>query len=293
MRAIDLNTDLGEGYGVWPGPSMPWRAAVAWHGRADPYGGFSLSGDQAILESVSSASIACGFHAGDPLLMARTVSNALRCGVAVGAHPSYPDLLGFGLRPMEFPPAELEAIILVQIGALDALVRRYGGRLDHVKAHGALYNQAEADPSIAGTLARAVAAFRPDLILVARDGSAMVDAGVTVGLPVAREAFGDRAYHADGCLVDRRRADALVTDPARVAEQCVRMIEQGLVRSVEGPDVRLSPDTICLHADTPNALASLAAVRRALAGGGVVVRPMRDIVRGQPLPGGGGRTGSG
>lgn len=281
MRAIDLNSDLGEGYGVWPGPSMPWRAPAAWHGMEDPAGGFSLPGDAAILEWVSSASIACGFHAGDPWLMDRTVTGALARGVAVGAHPSYPDLLGFGLRAMQLPAEELEAIVLVQLGALDALVRRRGGRLEHVKAHGALYNQAEVDPAIAGTLVRGVAAYRNDLIVVARDGSAMVEAARAAGLPVAREAYGDRGYHADGRLVDRRRNDALVTDPAEVAARCVRIVEEGLVRSVDGPDVAVKPDTICLHADTPNALASLAAVRAALAQHEIAVGPMREVLRDQ------------
>jgi UPF0271 protein len=292
MRVIDLNSDLGEGYGVWPGPSMPWRGAVAWQGPDAPYPAFSLPGDEAILELVSSASIACGFHAGDPLLMDRTVAIALRCGVAVGAHPSYPDLLGFGLRPMQVPPPELEAIILVQLGALDALVRRRGGRLDHVKAHGALYNQAETDPAIAGTLARAVAAYRRDLILVARDGSAMLEAARVAGVPVAREGYGDRGYHADGRLVDRRRAEALVSDPGAIAARCVRMIEEGVVESVDGPDVRVSPDTICLHADTPNALASLAAVRRALLHRGIAMQSLRQIVLRGPAAASGGALGS-
>ncbi len=278
MRAIDLNSDLGEGYGVWPGPLQPWRATATWHGAEDPTSGFILPGDDAILRGITSASVACGFHAGDPFLMDRTVAAALARGVAVGAHPSYPDLLGFGLRPMQLPPAELEAIILVQLGALDALVRRRGGRLDHVKAHGALYNQAETDRSIADTLVRAILAFRKDLILVARDGSAMVEAARAAGLPAAREGYGDRSYHADGRLVDRRRPDALVSDPDEVAARCLRMIEEGLVRSVEGPDVLVRPDTICLHADTPNCLASLAAVRSSLSLHDIAVRPLRDIV---------------
>jgi UPF0271 protein len=278
MRAIDLNSDLGEGYGVWPGPVQPWRTAAVWQGAGDPISGFTLPGDDAILRSITSASIACGFHAGDPFLMDRTVAAALAHGVALGAHPSYPDLLGFGLRPMPLPPAELEAIVLVQLGALDALVRRRGGRLDHVKAHGALYNQAETDGAIAHTLARAVLAYRGDLILVARDGSAMVEAARAVGLPVAREGYGDRGYHADGRLVDRRRPDGLVTEPCEVAARCLRMVEEGLVRSVEGTDVPVRPDTICLHADTPNALASLAAVREKLAARGVAVRPLRETV---------------
>jgi len=278
MRTIDLNSDLGEGYGVWPGPAQPWRAAAAWHGAADPEGGFVLSGDEAILELVSSASIACGFHAGDPLLMDRALVAAQRHGVAAGAHPAYPDLQGFGLRPMQLPAEELEAIVLVQLGALDALARRRGVRVEHVKAHGALYNQAETDPAIARTLARGVAAYRSDLILVARDGSAMAAAGEALGLAVAREAFGDRAYHGDGRLVDRRRADALITDPDAVAARALRMVEEGLVRSVEGVDVPIAPHTICVHADTPNAVASLRAVRQALERRGVAVRPMREVL---------------
>ncbi len=278
MRVIDLNSDLGEGFGVWPGPSSPWRVAAVWQEAQGSGSPVILPGDEAIMELISSASIACGFHAGDPWLMDRTVTTAIRRGVAMGAHPSYPDLLGFGLRPMQLPPAELEAVVLVQLGALDALVRRRGGRLDHVKAHGALYNQAETDRAVAETLVRAVLAFGADLILVARDGSAMVEAARAAGLPVAREGYGDRGYHADGRLVDRRRPDALVTDPDEVAGRCIRMIEEGLVRSVDSPDVRVTPDTICLHADTPNCLASLAAVRAALSLRGIKVRPLRDIV---------------
>lgn len=282
MRTIDLNSDLGEGYGVWPGPSMPWRARAMREGTGEVRPTMTLAGDEAILEWISSASIACGFHARDPWLMDRTVAAALRQGVAVGAHPSYPDLLGFGLRPMQLPPAELEAIVLVQLGALEALVRRQGARLDHVKAHGALYNQAETDPAIADTLVRAVLAYRRSLILVARDGSAMLEAAKAVGLPVAREVYGDRGYHADGRLVDRRRLDALVTDPQDVAARCLRMVEEGLVRSVDGPDVPVAPDTICLHADTPNVLESLAAVRAALTRRGIAVRRLCEIVLNGP-----------
>jgi 5-oxoprolinase (ATP-hydrolysing) subunit A len=275
MRTIDLNSDLGEGWGVWPRPSQPWRAAATWQGATDPADGFTLPTDDAILALVSSASIACGGHAGDPWLMDRTVAAALARGVSVGAHPAYADLAGFGLRAMHLPPDELEAVILVQLGGLDALVRRRGGRLRHVKAHGALYNQAETDRGVADALVRAVAAHSKELVLFARAGSAMVEAAQAAGVPVAREAFGDRAYHADGRLVDRRRRDALVTDPAALADRAVRMIEEGRVRSVDGPDVEVAADTICVHADTPNALASLTALREALDRHGIAVMPAR------------------
>jgi UPF0271 protein len=254
MTTIDLNCDMGESFGPRP-----------------------MGADAAILPYVTSANVACGFHAGDPLGMARTVALAGQHGVAVGAHPGYPDLAGFGRRDLQMSADELEAAVLYQIGALAAICAAQGQRLTHVKPHGALYNRAAADPTVATPIIRAVsrlAATMP-LVFVGLAGSGMVSAARAAGLPVAAEAFADRAYEADGRLRARAQPGALLTDPAAAAAQAVQIARDGRVIAYDGSPIAVRAATLCIHGDTPNAPAIAQAVRAALEAAGVAVRPLR------------------
>jgi len=245
---IDLNADVGESLGPWP-----------------------MGEDERLIPLVSSVNIACGFHAGDPVTIGRTVRLAVDAGAAIGAHPGYPDLAGFGRRDMDLSPAELEAAIVYQVGAVAAFARAAGSDLRHVKAHGALYNRAAADRAVADAVARAVRASGADLVLVGLAGSALLDAGRAAGLAIAAEAFPDRAYEADGSLRSRRLEGAVLTDSDLVAERAVRMARDGTVVAVDGSVVRLDADTLCLHGDTPGAVEHARAVRRALEAAGIRV----------------------
>jgi len=248
---IDLNADMGESFGRW-----------------------SLGADAALLPLVTSANIACGFHAGDPAVMAQTVAAAAAAGVAVGAHPGYPDLAGFGRRHLDMSAAELEAAVLYQIGALAAFTRAAGVALAHVKPHGALYNRAAVDAAVAEPVARAVRRFSADLILIGLAGSALLAAGEAAGLRVAAEAFADRAYAADGTLRDRRLPGAVLSTPAAAAAQAVA-IAQGRLHAHDGTPLPLTAATLCIHGDTPDAVAYATAVRAALDAAGVAVRGLR------------------
>jgi len=249
---IDLNADLGEGFGAW-----------------------SMGDDEGLLRFVTSANVACGFHAGDPSVIDRTVSLALRAGVAIGAHPSYYDLRGFGRRAITADPSEVEADVLYQLGAVAAFARAHGGRLAHVKPHGALYNQAAADEALAQAVARAVARFDPSLVFVGLASSpVMRRAAESQGLRFAGEAFADRRYEADGTLVSRRAAGALIEGPAEAAAQAVRIAREHAVAARDGSSVALDAATLCLHGDAPGAVANARAVREALDAAGVVVRAL-------------------
>ena len=261
-RSIDFNADIGEGYGVWASPNQMWRADLERGGpinSPDP----ALPAGQ-VMRLVSSVNLACGFHAGDPYLIKRYVRAAKEAGCRVGAHPSYPDRAGFGLRFMDIGGDELKAEIQYQIGALDGFLRMEDMALSHVKCHGALYNVASRDDKIARTLAEAIAEYQPGLPLFGQGGSCMEAAAAAVGVPFVREAFSDRAYHANGALVDRRRPDAMVVDPAQVVDRVARMATDGVVRSIEGTDVTLDPGTLCFHADTPGVIAFLEGARSRL-----------------------------
>jgi UPF0271 protein len=247
---IDLNADLGEAFGA-----------------------YAMGSDEAVLAYVSSANVACGFHAGDPTVIDRTVARAVRAGVAVGAHPSHFDLRGFGRREIAADPAEVEADVVYQVGAVEAFARAHGSHLTHVKPHGALYNQAARDETLARAVARGVARFRRDLVLVGLAGSApMRRAAEAEGLRFAAEAFADRAYDAAGHLVPRSRPGALITDPASAAAKAVRIVCEGRVVSIDGATVPMAVDTLCLHGDNPHALEIARAVRRALEAAGVTVQ---------------------
>lgn len=249
---IDLNADVGEGFGAW-----------------------SMGADEALVEHVTSVNVACGFHGGDPAVIDRTVARAVRAGVAIGAHPGYFDLRGFGRREMQLPASEVEADVLYQVGALQAFARAHGVPLTHVKPHGALYNQAAADAALAAAVARGVARVDPSLILVGLASSTVMPrAAESHGLRFAGEAFADRRYEPDGTLVSRTHTDALILDAREAALQAVRIAERREVCSRGGTVVSLSAHTLCVHGDTPGAVTLAVAVREALEGAGVTVRAL-------------------
>lgn len=250
-RRIDLNSDMGEGFGNYPGGP-----------------------DEALLALISSANVACGFHAGDPRVMERTIVQARANGVAIGAHPGFPDLVGFGRRTIAATPDEIRTDVLYQLGALYALCRSQGAELQHLKAHGALYNLAVKDASVAEAIATAVQQFDPGLLFFALPGSALATAAESTGLRVVREAFADRAYHADGSLVARSHPGSVLHDPDAVAARVVRMVREGVVETIEGGLLAIEPDTICLHSDTANALTMARAIRARFAAEAIDVRPV-------------------
>ena len=247
---IDLNADVGESFGAW-----------------------SLGEDAELIPHVTSVNVAAGLHAGDPVTIARTVELAVRHGAAIGAHPGYPDLAGFGRRAMALTPDEIEATVLYQVGAVAAFARAGGADLRHVKAHGALYNRAARDEAAAAAIARAVRRFSGSLVLVGLAGSALCAAGRDAGLAVAEEAFADRAYEPDGSLRSRELDDAVLDDPEAAAAQAVALAN-GSVRAVDGTVLTLRADTICVHGDLPGAADRARAVRAALEAAGVEVRAL-------------------
>ena len=251
MHRVDLNADMGESFGA-----------------------YSLGDDDALLLSVTSASIACGFHAGDPGTMARAVAACTLHGVALGAHPGLPDLVGFGRRALAVSPAEARDLVTYQIGALAAFAARSGVRLQHVKPHGALYTMAERDPLLAAAIARAVREVDADLILMGLSGGALVEAGRMLGLRVAHEVFADRAYIADGTLAPRGSPGAVLHDPDEVAARIVRLVREGKIAATDGSDLTLEADTVCLHGDAPGAVLLASVVRRTLEEEGVAVRAL-------------------
>jgi 5-oxoprolinase (ATP-hydrolysing) subunit A len=241
---IDLNCDMGESFGA-----------------------YTLGDDAAILPYITSANVACGFHAGDPQVMDATVRLCAAAGVRVGAHPSTPDLQGFGRREMSLAPEEAEALVLYQVGALAAFARAAGVTLTHVKPHGALYNQAARDPALAAAVARGVARFSRELALVGLAGSALLAAALEAGLPSAGEGFPDRAYNPDGSLRSRRLPGAVLDDPNQIAANAVRLARDGIVT----PGGQIKVDTLCLHGDNPIAVQAAQAVRAALESAGINV----------------------
>jgi UPF0271 protein len=261
-RKIDFNADIGEGYGVWASPNQMWRANLERGGPIDT-ADLPLPATD-IMRLVSSVNLACGAHAGDPYLIKRYVRAAKEAGCRIGAHPSYPDRAGFGLRYMDIGGDELKAELQYQIGALDGFLRMEQVALSHVKCHGALYNVSSRDDKIARALAEAIAEYRPGLPLFGQGGSCIEAAAVAAGVPFVREAFSDRAYHANGALVDRRRSDAMVVDTVQVVARVTRMAIDGVVQSIEGGDVALAPGTICFHADTPGVMTFLHGARDSL-----------------------------
>jgi UPF0271 protein len=254
MKMIDLNCDMGEGFGV-----------------------YSLGDDEAMLDIVTSANIACGFHAGDPLVMAKTLAEAKARGVGCGAHPSFMDLWGFGRRPiLGQSPDEIEKQLIYQIGALQALAHAQGFRLAHVKTHGSLGNMANEDMELARAVARAIKAVDANLIFIVMPGLPTERAGEEAGLRVAREIYADRAYADNGNLASRKLPGAVLHDAEAAAERVLRIVETGEVVSISGAHIPVRADTVCVHGDTADAVAMARAVRTRLEAAGYAVRPMAE-----------------
>ena len=252
---IDLNCDLGESFGA-----------------------YKLGLDDQVLPYISSANVACGFHASDPVVMDKTVALAKDAGVAVGAHPGYPDLQGFGRRNMTIPPREVKAMIMYQIGALQAFCTARGLKLQHVKPHGALYNMAGKDEALAMAVCEAIQAVDDSLILLGLSGSKMLEAADKIGLRSAREVFADRAYEEDGSLVARTKPGAMITDEDEAVARVIRMIREGKVTAVTGKDIPIRADSVCVHGDSPKALAFVQKIRAVLTAEQIQIVPLRDIV---------------
>ena len=231
MYKIDLNCDMGESFGT-----------------------YQLGNDEEILDFVTSANIACGFHAGDPTTMRKTVKMALEKNVAIGVHPGLPDLAGFGRRNIQITPEEAYDLVLYQVGALSAFVKAEGGKLQHVKPHGALYNMAARDYSLSLSIAKAIYRMDPELILFGLAGSELIKAGEKVGLRCANEVFSDRTYQQDGTLTPRTNSNAIIHTQERAVNQVIRMIKEGKVLSQQGLDVPINAQTICIHGDNKHAL---------------------------------------
>ncbi len=250
MADIDFNSDVGESFGAW-----------------------TMGADDEVLACVTSANIACGAHAGDPTTIAKTIETCKRHGVAVGAHPGFPDLAGFGRRPMTLSPDEAYGTVLYQVGALAAFAKAAGVPLHHVKAHGALYNMAAKDAALAEAICRAVRAIDPKLPVYGLAGSqAFISAAAKVGVPLVQEVFGDRTYQDDGSLTPRTRPDAMITEPQRAIEQVLGMVTRGEIISVNGKRVAVTAQTLCIHGDQPGAADFARKIREALLAKGVGVR---------------------
>lgn len=246
---VDLNCDMGESFGA-----------------------YVMGNDEAILETITSANIACGFHAGDPATMRKTVRMALQKNVGIGAHPGLQDVVGFGRREMAISAEEAFDLVVYQIGALSGFVQAEGGRLQHVKPHGALYNMAAMNRVLADAIAEAVYKVDPELILFGLAGSELVTAGERIGLKTAHEVFADRTYQADGTLTSRREPNALITDHDVAIRQIVRMVKEGKVRATNGTDVAIKADTICIHGDGKTAVEFARVIPGALREEGIKVK---------------------
>ena len=249
MITVDLNADVGESFGR-----------------------YTLGLDQEIMPVISSANIACGFHASDPMVMEKTVQMAAEAGTAIGAHPGYPDLMGFGRRNMTVSPDEARAYVLYQLGAPEAFLRPRGIRMAHVKPHGALYNMAAKDPALAEGICGAIRDFDPELKLVGLSGSVMIQTAETMGLRAVAEVFADRAYEEDGSLVSRGKPGAVLTDAEIVIPRVIRMVKEEKVTAVNGKDIPIRADSICVHGDGEKAVAFAKGIRKALEREGIRVQ---------------------
>ena len=251
---INLNADLGESFGAW-----------------------TMGDDTALLQIVKSANVACGFHAGDPTVMQETVRLAMAQGVSVGAHPSFPDLQGFGRRVMQMSAKDLEATLLYQIGALQAITAAEGTRVTHVKPHGALHNVACADAAVAATIVKAVRKLDPSLVLLVPPYSTLAQAAEEAGQPVRYEVFADRTYLDDGQLTPRSRAGAVIHDSQACVEHVLRMMNAKAIVTANGLHLSCRIDSICVHGDGPEAVATAQAVRLALEAAGYLLAPLCDL----------------
>ena len=248
---VDINCDMGESFGPW-----------------------GMGADAEVMPHITSANVACGAHAGDPSVMRRTVRLARAAEVSIGAHPGFADLQGFGRREMKVDPVELEDSLIAQIGALAAIAQAEGAPLQHVKAHGALYNMAAREPALAAAIARAIAACAPTLIMFGLPNSPMIEAGQAAGLRVAAEGFADRSYEEDASLTPRSRPGAVIHEPEAVVLRALRMVRDGVVLTAGGREVPLRVDTICVHGDTPGAPELARRIHEALRAAGATVAPI-------------------
>ena len=251
MYRVDLNCDLGESFG-----------------------NYRIGQDQKIIPLISSANVACGYHAGDPLVMNQTVALAKEAGISVGAHPGYPDLMGFGRREMNLSSQEIKAYLTYQIGALDAFCKVHGIRLNHVKPHGALYNQAATDSRIAKAICQAVAAYDDSLIVMGLSGSRLLEEAKALGLRSASEVFADRNYEPDGSLVSRSKDYAIIKDEDLAIERVIRMVKEGKVQAHNGEDIFIQADSICVHGDGQKALIFVERIGQALKKEEIAILPL-------------------
>lgn len=251
MISVDINSDLGESFGA-----------------------YTIGMDAEVICSVTSVNVACGFHAGDPLVMEKTVRLAAQSGTEVGAHPGYPDLQGFGRRSLAMSPDEVRACVMYQVGALQGFLRAQGMTLQHVKPHGAMYNDAAVSPQIARAICLGVKAVAPDAVLLGLAGSCLLDEAQKLGLQTASEVFADRAYNDDGTLVSRRLPGAVLHDADTAIARTVRLVREGVVESVSGRMIPIRADSICVHGDNPSALDFVRRIRSSLEAAGVAVRAM-------------------
>lgn len=251
MVKVDLNADLGESFGA-----------------------YKIGNDEQILPLITSANVACGYHAGDPLVMQKTVRLAAENGIAIGAHPGFPDLMGFGRRNIACSPAEAKAYVLYQLGALDAFCRANGAKLKHVKPHGALYNMAAKDKALAAAICEAVAEFDSSLFFLGLSGSEMIAAARETGLQAVSEVFADRAYEENGTLVARTKPGAMIADEEEAIARVVRMVTQGTVTALSGKEIAIEADSVCVHGDGEKALLFVKKIRAALAENGVALAPI-------------------
>jgi len=254
--AVDLNADVGESFGA-----------------------YQLGNDEQLFPFLTSVNIACGLHAGDPLVMEETVKKAIESHLAIGAHPGYPDLQGFGRRKMALTVREVKSFLIYQIGALEGFVRAHKGKLVHVKPHGALYNEAAADPDLAAAIAEVIQEVNPELILLAQSGSEMVKKAREIGVKVVEEAFADRNYTREGGLLPRNSPNALITDPAEAAKRALFMVRERKVPTAEGKMIPIFFDSLCLHGDNPSSVGLARSIRQAFQGAGIQVVSLDQLVR--------------
>lgn len=255
MYRIDLNSDLGESFGR-----------------------YTIGMDEKIIPLITSANVACGYHAADPVVMSKTVRRAKEAGIQIGAHPGFPDLMGFGRRNLNVAPEEAKAYVLYQLGALDAFCKAEGIKLQHVKPHGALYNMAAKDYVLSKSICEAIYEFDKNLIVLALSGGELAKAAADMGLRTALEVFADRGYEEDGTLVDRRKEGAMITDEEEAIKRVIRMVKEKKVTAVTGKDISIQADSVCVHGDGEKALAFVEKIRQAFLRENIQIVPIDEIV---------------
>lgn len=255
MYRVDLNCDLGESFG-----------------------NYTIGNDDQVIPLITSANVACGYHASDPIVMDQTLSRAKKAGIRVGAHPGFPDLMGFGRRNLSVSPEEAKAYVLYQLGALEAFCRIHGMKMQHVKPHGALYNMAAKDYELSRAICQGIREFDQDLIVLALSGGELAHAAADMGLRTALEVFADRAYEEDGSLVNRRKEGAVITDEDLAVSRVVRMVKEKKVTAITGKDISIQADSVCVHGDGVKALAFVEKIRKALTEEGVEICALDRIL---------------